>query len=84
MSRVTIRKGSMELVNMDRKDLLEVNPTHDGINFVFKNNAYLYFTDAYLPAGAKEIMKNTSNSFPTANLAFDLANYAKPVLAEVI
>lgn len=84
MAKVTIRKGGMALVDMDRKDLLEVNPTHDGINFVFKNNAYLYFTDAYLPAGSKEIMKNTSNSFPNANLAFDLANYTKPVIAEVV
>ena len=51
--------------------------------FNFKNNAHLYFTDSYLPAGAKELMKNTSNNFPLANLAFDLANYSKPVTAEV-
>ena len=84
MARVTIRKGTMALVDMDRADLIDVNPSHDGIVFNFKNNAYLYFTDSYMPVGTKELMKNTSNNFPLANLAFDLANYAKPVTAEVV
>lgn len=84
MARVIIRKGSMAIADMDRSDLIEANPTHDGMVFNFKQNAYLYFTDPYLPAGAKEIMKNTSNNFPLANLSFDLANYAKPVTAEVV
>jgi hypothetical protein len=72
----------MKLVDMDRSDLIEVNPSHDGIIFLFKQNAHLYFTDSYMPASSKELMKNTANSFVTANLAFDLANYAKPVVAE--
>ena len=83
MARVNIRKGTMNLVDMDRSDLIEVKSSHDGMVFIFKNNAHLYFTDSYLPANSKELMTNTSNNFPLANLKFDLANYAKPVVAEI-
>jgi hypothetical protein len=83
MAKILIRKGNMKLVDMDRSDLIDVNPSHDGIVFNFKNNAYLYFTDQYLPVTSKELMKVTSNNFPTADLEFDLANYAKPVIAKI-
>ena len=83
MPTVKIKKGAMQLVETDRQNLVDVNPTYDGIDFTFKNNIHVYCTDQYLTNGAKEIMRNTSNSFPAANLEFDLANYAKPVIAEV-
>jgi hypothetical protein len=83
MARVTIRKGNMALVDMDRSDLIDVNPSHDGVVFTFKNNAYLYFTDQNLPTAVKEVMKNTANNFPLATLDFDVGNYKKPVTAEI-
>ena len=36
-----------------------------------------------MPVYTKDIMKNTSNSFTNADLIFDLANYQKPVVAQV-
>lgn len=83
MATVTIKKGSMELVKTDRKNLLSVAASHDGIVFTFKENIHLYNTDQYMPIGTKELMSQTSVNFPTANLEFDLANYGKPVTAEL-
>jgi len=83
MATVTIKKGSMDLIKTDRSHLIEVNPSHDGIVFMFKNNVHLYCTDQYLPISSKELMRNTSNNFPLANLIFDIANYSKPVVAEI-
>jgi hypothetical protein len=37
-----------------------------------------------MPNAAKELMKNSSNSFPNAKkLIFNLDNYNKPVVAEM-
>lgn len=83
MAKVLIRKGNMKLVDMDRSDLIDINASHDGLVFNFKNNIYLYVTDQYLPVVSKELMKVTSNNFPTADLEFDLGNYAKPVVAKI-
>ena len=83
MPIVRIKKGQMKLVEADRNDLIDVNPTYDGIDFTFRNNIHVYCTDQYMPNAAKDTMRNTSNSFPGANLDFDLANYAKPVQVEV-
>jgi hypothetical protein len=83
MTTATIRKGNMKIAEVDRKDLIEVTPSHDGIIFVIRGNVQIYCTDQYMPSGAKEIMKNTSNSFLNASLDFDLANYTKPVVATV-
>lgn len=81
MSEISIKKGSMELVKTDRANLLTVEPSHDGIVFTFKEGIQLYCTDQYMPNYAKDIMKNTSNSFANADLFFDLLNYKKPVMA---
>ena len=83
MSNVVIKKGLMKLIDTDRSNLIEINPSHDGIVFMFKNNIHIYCTDPYMPASSKELMRNTANSFPTVNLVFDLANYLKPVIANM-
>jgi hypothetical protein len=81
MATIKIKKGTMKLIDTDRVNLIEVSQTHDGIAFTFRDNIQLYVTDQYMPNGTKEVIKNTSNSFPTADLEFDLMNYSKPVTA---
>jgi len=79
---IIIKKGSMKFVETDRSNLIDAEQTHDGVSFTFKGGIQVYCTDNYMPIHTKDIIKNTSNSFPTANLVFDLANYNRPVIVE--
>lgn len=81
---LAIKKGKMEMVKTDRSNLLEVHPSYDGIVFNFKNGFSLNYMDNYMPASAKDLIVNTTNSFPNANLVIDLANYAKPISAVIL
>lgn len=78
---ITIKKGTMEISKTERSNLITVEPSHDGIIFTLKNGIQIYCTDNNMPIYTKDIMKNTSNSFPNADLSFDLLNYNKPVVA---
>ena len=79
---VSIKKGSMEVVKTDRSNLITAESSHDGIVVTFKGGIQVYCTDNYMPIETKGIIRNTTNSFPSANLVFDLANYNKPVVVE--
>jgi hypothetical protein len=81
MSEIVIKRGNAEYVKTDRTNLVSVDPSHDGIVFIFKDGILLHCTDQYMPNFSKDIMKNTSNSFPNSDLVFDLLNYKKPVMA---
>jgi hypothetical protein len=79
---VVIKKGSMELVRTDRSNLVTAEASHDGVVFTFKQGIQIYCTDNYMPIHTKDIIKNSCNSFPNANLTIDLANYNKPANVE--
>jgi len=79
---IVIKKGTMEISKIERSNLITAEPSHDGVVFTLKNGIQIYCTDQYMPIHTKDIIKNASNSFPTANLTFDLSNYNKPVLVE--
>jgi len=79
---ITIKKGMMKLVETERSNLISAEQTHDGISFSFKDGFQVYLTDNYLPNHTKDIIKNTIDSFATANLIIDLGNYSKPVLVQ--
>ena len=83
MSKVIIKKMGIT-VEMDRSELIMVDQTSDGVVFNFKHGLFLHYTDSFMPNGAKELMKNSANSFPKAKkLIFNLDNYNKPVAAEM-
>jgi hypothetical protein len=79
MTNIIIKKGSMEL-KMDRDDLIEVQETPDGMSFSFKNKFQLLYTDTYMDAGRKQIIKNSSNSYDGKKLVFDFDNKRHPVM----
>jgi hypothetical protein len=79
---IKIRKGRFEL-NLERDRLISVDPTYDGIVFNFQEGLYLTCTDPVMPNSSKELIKNSTNSFPKATLIIDLANYVRPISAEV-
>jgi hypothetical protein len=79
---IIIKKGSMKFVETERSNLIIAEQTHDGVVFSLKGGIQIYCTDNDMPNHTKDIIKNTSNSFPTANLVFDLGNYNRPVVVE--
>jgi len=81
MSKVIIKKGKLKL-EVDREELVEVSETHDGVAFNFKGGIQLYYTNNFMQSATKQIMQNTSNSYPGKKLIFDLDNMRKPVLVD--
>lgn len=81
MSTVIIKKGKFKL-EVDRDELVEVSETHDGVAFNFKEGLQLYYTNNFMSQATKQIMKNTSDSFPGKKLVFDLNNERKPVMVD--
>ena len=79
---ITIKKGTMEITKTERSNLITAESSHDGVVFTLKGGVQIYCTDQYMPIHTKNIIQNAANSFPTANLTFDLLNYNKPVLVE--
>ena len=75
--RITIKKGSIK-TQMDRSDLVEVKPTHDGVVFNFKHGLHLYYTDSYMPQTAKQLMQAGPDNFK-GDMEFDLDNYHTPI-----
>jgi hypothetical protein len=80
---IIIKKGLMELVKTDRSNLINAEQSHDGVVFSFKGGIQIYCTDQYMPLHTKDLIKNTTNNFPNANLIIDLANYNHPVSTEI-
>lgn len=80
-TKIIIKKGTMKL-EVERSELVDVNETHDGIVFNLKDGLQLYYTDNFMPAGMKEIIKNTSNHFPDKKIIFDLDNPRRPALVD--
>jgi len=77
MDKIRIEKSSVS-VECQRSDLVGVDPTPDGVVFVFKEGLRLYLTDTNMPIHTKDMMKNASDSFQKGNLKFDLSSYNKP------
>ena len=80
MNVIEIKKGSINFINADRSTLINAEGTNDGVVFFFKNGFHVNYTDIYMPIHTKELIRNSTNSFPTADLSIDLANYNQPVL----
>ncbi len=76
--KVTIKKGDVE-ISTNRSELIDVEPTHDGIVITFKGGLQLYNTEIYMTSQIKNLIKNTIDSYKTGNITIDLNNPRKPV-----
>lgn len=81
MTKIIIKKGSIS-VSLDRSELIELVETPDGINFNFKHGLSLNVVDMNMPIHTKNIMKNTSDSFPGKKIIFNLESYDKPAMID--
>lgn len=75
---ITITKGDLVL-KVQRKDLVEVSETADGVCFNFKGGITLYQTDQYMQNHTKQLIKNTVDNFPGTDLFIDLNEPNKPI-----
>jgi len=82
MSEITIIKGSIE-ITADRKDLIEVVETYDGVAFNFKEGLQIYQIDTSMPNHVKNRMSNSADAFEKGKLIFNLNDYKVPVKVDV-
>lgn len=80
---LTIKRQNMIPIKINRSDIVAADPTHDGVMFQLKYGLTIQFTDSYMTSEAKQLISNSINSFPNANLLVDFDNYKKPVVASV-
>jgi len=78
-----IKRGKFEIV-LDRRSIFSVDPTYDGIVFNFQEGLHLTCVDSGMPNTMKELIKNSINSLPSANLVVDLLNYSRPIHGDVV
>jgi hypothetical protein len=81
MGNVTIKKGSVT-VTVPRKDLIEVNETHDGVMFNCKS-CHFYVTDNSLPLTTKVQIKASFDMVKEGDVLFDMDNYHHPVSVSI-
>ncbi len=81
MEYITIKKGSIE-TKLLREDLVQVEESHDGVVFNFKNGLHLYYTDQFMPIDSKQRLKLGVTSNIRGNVIVDLSNYRSPVTIE--
>lgn len=79
---IKVKHGNVT-IEFPRTELVEVSETADGIVFQLKDGLAFEKIDGYMPISAKQLMKNTADSFDQANLEYDLKNYNKPVVANM-
>jgi hypothetical protein len=79
---LTIKKQSI-VFKVNRTDVVTAQPKYDGVVFQLKHGMLVDFTDQFLPTEAKDLICNSLNSFPNANIEVNFDNYKKPVSASV-
>jgi hypothetical protein len=81
MSEIIIKvKGGASEIKTNTDELVEVNETADGVNFVLKGNLTIQFIDPYMPSSIKQIIKNTADHFDGKKLIFEPDNPRRPVM----
>ena len=81
MAEIIIKQGKFE-VRVDRSELVQVDETHDGIVFQFKNGLSLMKVDQFMTSAIKQIMKNTADNYPDKKLIYELDNPKRPVYVD--
>lgn len=82
MGTVTIKKASV-VVTLPRKELIEVNETHDGVMFNCKGGAHFYVTDNSMPLSTKAQIKSSFDMIKEGDILFSMDNYSHPVSVTV-
>ena len=79
MSEIIIKEGNT-VVNTTSEELVEVNETPDGINFVLKGGLSINYVHPYMPSSAKQIIKNTADHMKGKKIIFEPGNPKRPAM----
>ena len=76
-----IKKGSLKITG-DRKDLVGITETPDGVVFNLKGGLDLHFNDMHMTPDVKSRIRTPDTIFQMASLTFNLDNYRAPVVVD--
>lgn len=82
MADLVVKKNGREFIRTPRETVHEISHTADGIAISFKDGFLLTYSDMYMPAHTKELIR-TSINMANATLEIDVANYNRPVTVKV-
>jgi len=77
MSDIEIVVGGTRVLST-MENLVEVNETPDGVNFVFKGNLEVRYIDPFMESHHKQIVKNTADYIRGKKLLFQLQDRKQP------
>ena len=77
MSEIEIVVGGTKVLSAT-ENLVEVNETPDGVNFVFKGNLEIRYIDPFMESHHKQIVKNTADYIRGKKLLFRLQDRKQP------
>lgn len=82
MSTILLKKGDIEL-KLQKKDVMNIEQTHDGIIFNLTEGLHIYLTDMDMPLTTKEVIINSLRMMG-GQLTIDLKNYRQPTRIDII
>jgi len=68
------------IVKTTSEQLVEINETPDGVNFVLKGGLSVNYVHPYMPSSAKQIIKNTADHMKGKKIIFEPANPKRPAM----
>ena len=77
MSEIEIVVGGTKVLSTT-ENLVGVDETPDGVNFVFKGNLEVRYIDMFMESSHKQIIKNTADYIRGKKLLFQLQNRKQP------
>lgn len=78
---VNIKRGSMS-ITVDRKDLVSVNQSFDGVIFNFANSTQLILSDSFMTLPTKNLLESVSK-FPNGDININLDDYRNPASVSI-
>lgn len=81
MAEIIIKVGK-SVVTTSSDDLIEVNETPDGVNFVLKDGMSVTYIHPYMPSSVKQLIKNTADHMTGKKIIFEPDNPKTPARIE--
>ena len=78
---LTVKRAKVNFT-VDRKDVMAINETPDGITLKFQGGVLVTIDDVHMPLDVKQRVGNVDTSFKKGNIIINLNDYRNPVLVE--
>jgi len=81
--KINIINGVLKF-EFNRKDIIEIKQSHDGIVINLRESTHICFTDPNMPLETKRVITTSFDNYKTTDLVINVRNYIKPVVAKPI